>query len=198
VGRVVVSNIVSLDLRYEGPGGNVMALNMDAAFDAYNFERIRSASVVLLGRRSFEGFSSYWPVIANAPEDPGNQALSAGNRELSRIYDGLPKVVVSDSYVVPADNPWAGTTTVIRRDGVRPWLESDGRSLSGDVLVFASRTMWTALLAHGGVDELHLMVGPRVLGGGTPLFTEPADLRLLEARRFEGSDNVLLRYAPAR
>lgn len=40
---VIVCNIMSLDGRYEGPGGNVMALNMDAAFDAYNLERIRSA-----------------------------------------------------------------------------------------------------------------------------------------------------------
>ena len=51
---VIVSNIVSLDGFYEGPGGDVMALNMDAAFDAYNLERIRAAGTVLLGRRSFE------------------------------------------------------------------------------------------------------------------------------------------------
>ncbi len=56
---VVVSNIVSVDGCYEGPGGDVMALNMDAAFDAYNLERIRAAGTVLLGRRSFEGFSAY-------------------------------------------------------------------------------------------------------------------------------------------
>ena len=67
---VVVSNIVSLDGSFEGPGGDVMALNMDAAFDAYNLERIRAAGTVLLGRRSFEGFSSYWPQIADAPSDP--------------------------------------------------------------------------------------------------------------------------------
>ena len=33
------------------------------------------------------------------------------------------------------------------------------------------------------------------LGGGTPVFDMPARLRLLETRRFDGSDNVLLRYA---
>ncbi|MFH5822329.1 hypothetical protein [Georgenia sp. AZ-5] len=62
--------------------------------------------------------------------------------------------------------------------------------------------MWTALLAQGLVDELHLdelhlMVGPAALCGGTPVFEAPVSLRLLEARRFDGSDNVLLRYGAA-
>jgi hypothetical protein len=57
--RVIVSNIMSLDGYYEGPGRNVMVLNMDGAFDTYNVERIRTAGTVLLGRTSFEGFSSY-------------------------------------------------------------------------------------------------------------------------------------------
>jgi hypothetical protein len=42
------------------------------------------------------------------------------------------------------------------------------------------------------------MVGPAALGEGTPLFDAPVDLVLLAARRFEGSDNVLLRYAVQR
>lgn len=42
------------------------------------------------------------------------------------------------------------------------------------------------------------MVGPSALREGTPIFTVPADLTLIEARRFEGSDKVLLRYSTAR
>ena len=111
--QVIVSNIMSVDGYYEGPGRNVMVLNMDEAFDAYNLERIRAAGTVLLGRSSFEGFSSYWPGIADAPADRGNRALSADNRELSRIYNNLPKAVVSDTYTVPVDNPWHRVTSVI-------------------------------------------------------------------------------------
>lgn len=57
--------------------------------------------------------------------------------------------------------------------------------------------MWNDLLAVGPVDELHLMVGPVVVGAGTPIFgTEPpARLRLVGTRTGDGSDNVLLRYA---
>ena len=195
---VIVSNIISLDGSFEGPGGDVMALNMDAAFDAYNLERIRAAGTVLLGRRSFEGFSSYWPSIADAPDDPLDRALSADNRELSRLYDPLPKIVVSDSLVVPADNPWHGVTRVVPRAAAAAQVTAEKQRGTGDILVFASRTMWNGLLAHGLVDELHLMVGPRALAGGTSTFDRPTDLALLDVRRPDGSDNVLLRYAVRR
>jgi riboflavin biosynthesis pyrimidine reductase len=64
--------------------------------------------------------------------------------------------------------------------------------------LFGSRTRWTGLVADGLVDEIHLMISPAALGGGTPLFQTPADLGLLDARRFDGSDNVLLRYSLSR
>jgi dihydrofolate reductase len=196
--KVIVNNIMSLDGYYEGPGRNVMDMNMDEAFDAYNLERIQSAGTVLLGRTSFEGFSSYWPGIADAPEEPGNRALSTDNRELSRIYNGLPKAVISDTYTVPVDNPWHQVTTVIGRADAADWLAAEKNRGSGDILIFGSRTTWNGLLAQGLIDELHLMVGPAAIGEGTPLFDTPVELVLLDARRFEGSNNVLLRYAVQR
>lgn len=191
---VIVCNIMSLDGYYEGPGRNVMALNMDESFDAYNLERIRAAGSVLLGRTSYEGFGSYWPRIADAPLDPADRALSADNRELSRIYNGLPKVVVSNHYTPPPEHPWHDTTTVVPRENIGAWLEGERRRGGGDVLTFGSRTMWAGLVEHGLVDELHLMVGPAALGGGTKIFEAPIRLTLVETRRFAGSDNVLLRY----
>lgn len=56
--------------------------------------------------------------------------------------------------------------------------------------------MWNGLFTQGLVDELHLMVGPAALGGGTAVFEAPASLTLRETRHCEGSDNVLLVYAP--
>jgi dihydrofolate reductase len=70
--------------------------------------------------------------------------------------------------------------------------------MEGECVVFGSRTTWNGLLAQGLVDELHLLVGARVLGGGTPLFTAPVDLELRDARRFDGSENVRLVYARRR
>ena len=195
---LVVCNIMSVDGFYEGPGRDMMVLNMDEAFDAYNLERIRSADVVLLGRTSFEGFSSYWPGVVSEPADPDNRALSAVNRETSRIYNQLPKVVVSDNYLVPEDNPWRDETTVVAGTNVSDWVGSARAQGSGDILVFGSRTMWNSLLDQALVDELHLMVSPNGVGSGTPIFDSAVDLDLLEARRFDGSANVLLRYAVGR
>ena len=192
---LIVCNIMSVDGCYEGPGRNMMVLNMDSAFDAYNLERIQAAGTVLLGATSFEGFSSYWPGIADAPADPDNRALDRTNREISRVYNTLPKVVVSDTYTVSADNPWQHQTTVVPRNGVRGWLESARTDDAGDILVFGSRTMWNGLLRDGLVDELHLMISPNAVGSGTPILDSAVDLDLLEARRFPGSSNVLLRYA---
>ena len=69
-----------------------------------------------------------------------------------------------------------------------------------EILVFGSRTIWNDLLADGLVDELHLILGPAVVGGGTPIFgtRPPGPLRLAETRRFDGSDNLLLRYEVGR
>lgn len=193
--KVIVCNIVSLDGYYEGPGGNVMALPMDEAFDAYNRERIEAAGSVLLGRTSYRGFSSYWPGVADAPADPGDRALSADNRALSRVYNGVEKVVVTDGYTPESDNPWHDSTTVVSRNEVGAWITQARQGDGDDVLVFGSRTLWNALLADGLVDELHLMVGSVVLGGGTPIFDAPVDgLTLLGVRQFKGSDNVLHCY----
>lgn len=195
--RVIICNIMSLDGYYEGPGGNVMALNMDQAFDAYNLERIRNAGTVLLGRTSYEMFGSYWPRVADAPADPDNRAVSDDNRELSRIYNGVEKVVVSDAFSPPSEHPWHDTTRVVSRNAVAGWLAQERDRDTGDILTFGSRTMWAGLLAQGLADELHLMVGPAALGGGTPLFPGPVALTLLSTRRFDGSDNALLTYSAA-
>jgi dihydrofolate reductase len=195
---VTVCNIMSVDGFYEDSAHNPLVLNMDEAFDAYNLERIRAADVVLLGRTSFEGFSSYWPAIVDAPPDPDNRALSGDNRELSRIYNRLPKVVVSDSYSVPDENAWRDTTTVISSADAASWIATEREQGSGEILVFGSRTMWNGLLQQGLIDELHLMVSPNALGSGTPIFDGPVDLQLLEARRFDNSSNVVLRYAVLR
>jgi dihydrofolate reductase len=195
MGSVIVTNIVSLDGFDRDAEGSPLSLNMDAAFDAYNLERMRRAGAVLLGARSFQMFSSFWPYVAEAPADPANPGLSEDNREFSRLYNRVPKAVVSDSYAPGADNPWQATTTQVRRDEVASWI-TDRRAGEGDVVVFASRTTWNGLLREGLVDEIHLVVSPRALGAGGPVFEQRTELEVLESRRLDGSDNVLLRYRP--
>src|SRR3954453_11065744 len=196
--NVIVSNIVTIDGFSAGEGGNPMVLNMDAAFDAYNLERMRTAGTILLGRSSYELFGSFWPAVADAPDDPSNPALSATNREFSRLYRDIPKVVVSDTLVVAGDHPWADTTEAVARSDAPARLASERAADGGDILVFASHILWNALLADGQVDELHLMVGPHALGSGVSAFVGAASLDLIDSRRFDGSGNVLHSYRPVR
>lgn len=195
--RIVVSNIVSLDGYFEGPHMGVMDLNMDAFFDAHNLECLESADTVLVGAASYQAFSGYWPFVEEheevPPEEPMARAYDATNRSISRSWNTKPIVVVSDSYRVPDEGPWVSHTTVVGRDEVGRWKHAG----DGCAVVFGSHVTWNGLLAQGLVDELRLMVGPAALGGGTPAFTGPAALRLEATRRAEGSENVLLVYAPA-
>lgn len=189
---LIVTNIVSLDGYYEGPGGNVMALPMDHSFDAYNVERLRAADTLLLGRTTYEAFKGFWPRMADNPE------ATDDHREISRLDGAIDKVVVSDTLAADRTEPWRDTTRILRRAEAHQRIAELKAGPGRDILVFGSRTLWNDLLAAGLVDELHLMVGSVVLAEGTPAFgaATSGPLRLLGTRRFDGSDNLLVRYAP--
>lgn len=196
---VIVNNIVSLDGFTASEDGNPLVLQMDAAFDQANLQSISSADLVLLGRDSFDGFSGYWPFVAEAPEPadltaPEARAVDLTNRAISDAYNALPKVVVSDRGDIPEENAWYGSTTCISRAEATEWLRHVKMSGDGDIIVFASHTLWNSLLADGLIDEMHLMISPKILGAGVPAFTAPAQLELIQARTFNGSSNVQLCY----
>lgn len=201
--RLIVANIMSLDGYFEGPGGNVMALPMDDFFDEHNLERLRAADTLLLGATTYMGLKGYWPAVA---EDPGVSPAVANNPEVADLHretgqrnNQIHKVVVSDSLTADDTAPWTKTTTIVgRADAHRAVAELKDRP-GKDILMFGSRTLWNDLLVAGLVDELHLMVGAAVLGGGTPAFgAGPVPpLRLVGIRRRDGSDNLLVRYLVA-
>jgi dihydrofolate reductase len=189
--KLIVTNIVSLDGYYEAPGGDVMVLPMDQGFDAYNAERLREADTLLLGRNSYELFRGFWPPMADNPN------ATPAEREISRLENAIEKVVVSDSLTADQTHPWRDTTRILRRADAHERLAELKRASGREILMFGSRTLWNDLLAVGLVDELHLIVGSVVVGAGTPAFASALDtpLRLLDTRSFEGSDNLLVRYA---
>ena len=187
--KLVVTILISLDGYVAGPGGDFMSMPLDESFSAYNLQRLRTADTLLLGRTTFLGFRSYWPSIAEDPDQPETE------REISRGNTAARKVVISDSLQQQDLAGWGESAGPARRiPRRRPPAEGPGRR---DILVFGSVPLWNDLLAAGLVDELHVMVGNGVLGDGVPAFTRrlPQRLRLLETRQLEGSDNVLLVYA---
>ncbi len=190
--KIIVTSSISVDGYTEGPGGDVMAMPLDHAFDEHNAERMRAAGSLLLGATTYRGFVGFWPSMVDNPE------ATPGSSEIAQRYaDGIPITVVSDSLTEADTGPWRDQTTIVSRsdahEAVARLREQDG----GDALVFGSRTLWSDLLAHGLVDELHLMVGPALVAGDAHAFESvPATgLRLLGVRRWDGSDNVLLSYA---
>jgi dihydrofolate reductase len=199
--KLIVANIMSLDGYFEGPGSNVMALPMDGFFDEHNLERLRAADTLLLGATTYLGLKAYWPAVAEHPElSPAvanNPEVADLHHETGRRNNQIHKVVVSDSLTADDTAPWTETTTIIRRADAHPRVAELKARPGKDILMFGSRTLWNDLLAAGLVDELHLMVGATVLGGGTPAFGAGPfpPLRLVDVRRRDGSDNLLVRYA---
>jgi dihydrofolate reductase len=189
--KLIVSNIISLDGFYEGPGGEITALPMDDSFDAYNVERLIAADALLLGRKSYEMLRGFWPSVVDHPD------ASPAEREVSRLENAIEKFVVSNSLATDPEDPWHETTSVVRTADARADVAELKQRPGMDVLVFGSRRLWNELLRANLVDELHLMIGPVIVGKGTPAFDEGVipRLTLLGSRTFDRSDNFVVRYA---
>lgn len=188
--KLIVCNIISLDGFFSGPNGDVMAMPFDSGFSDYNAERLRAADTLLLGRKSYEGFRSYWPAIADDATQPPVE------REISRLNGAIEKIVVSDSLKPDAVDGW-GTTRIVRRADVKVRIAELKNEPGRDILIFGSHVLWNDLLVNGLVDELHLMIGAGIVGEGVRAFETkpPGSLHLLGTRAFDGSNLLLTKYA---
>ena len=186
--KYIVSVITTVDGAFEGPGGDVMAMPFDDGFSRYNAELLRDAAAVVHGSRWYDG-GAYWTRVLMDEQEP------AIEREIARLNVGLDRLVISDSLQPDPSWPWAGRTRIVPvADGpaeVARLKQGDG----GTILSFGSATTWNPLLEAGLVDELHVLVGPALLGDGTRVYRGGRrSLRLLDARRLE--DSQLVRPMP--
>ena len=188
--KVIVYNVISLDGFHTGLGNDVSVMFpiMGKVFDIYNAELLRAADLHLVGRVSFELFRGFWPKVA---ENPNSEEWTPEQKELSRASQDVKAVVVSDTL----RGKWPGVRIVRRADTYEEIAELK-RQPGKDILITGSRTLWNDLLAHDLIDEIHLMIGNLLLGTGVPVFVGKPDvkLRLMEIRRWQDSDNALLRY----
>ena len=188
--KIIVFNIISLDGYHTGPNNDVSVMfpMMGGVFDTYTAERLRAADMTLVGRVSFQLFNNFWPEVA---KNRDSDEWTPGQREISEAGASVPTIVVSDTLT----GNWPDITIIKRADAHQKIAELK-RQPGKDMLITGSRTLWNDLLAHDLVDELHLMIGNVVLGVGVPVFVgkPPASLQLLDVRRWEDSDNILVRY----
>jgi dihydrofolate reductase len=164
MGRIVVSEFVSLDGVMEDPGGAEGTRNAGWTFrfdrgaqgDCFKLDELLEAEALLLGRVTYQGFAAAWPSMQDE--------VGFADR-----MNTMPKYVVS-STLQDGDATWHDTT-VVRGDPVAEITRLRDR-VGGNLLVAGSASLVHLLVAHGLVDELRLMVFPIVLGSGKRLFAE--------------------------
>jgi len=189
VGRIVVSEFVSVDGVMEDPGGSEKSSRGGWAFqfnrgddgDKFKLDEVTSADALLLGRKTYEGFAEAWP---------GRTDEIGFADKMNR----MPKYVVSSTLRDPSWN----NTTVISGDVLAELrkLKSEDR---GELLVNGSCQLVHTLIENNLVDELRLMVFPIVLGMGKRLFSDSPHswpFRLLESMAVGAEGVLVVRYEP--
>jgi dihydrofolate reductase len=186
MGRIVVTEFVSLDGVMEAPGGGeeykhggwTFEIDRGAEGDKFKLDELFEAEAQLLGRRTYEGFAAAWPKMTD----------EAGFAEK---MNGMPKYVVSSTL---EEAEWSNST-VLSGD-LATEVTKLKQEVDGDILVAGSAQLVQGLLEHGLVDELRLMVFPVVLGSGKRVFGESADKKPLKLKssRTVGDGIAILTY----
>jgi len=189
MGRIVVTEFVSLDGVIEAPGGGedyehagwTFEIDRGEEGDKFKLDELIEAEAQLLGRVTYEGFAAAWPSMND----------EAGFAEK---MNSMPKYVFS-STLETAD--WSNTT-VLSGDFAAEVAKLK-QEVDGVILVAGSATLVQGLVEHDLVDELRLMVFPVLLGSGKRLFAAhpgKKPLRLTDSKTI-GTGIELLTYRPA-
>jgi dihydrofolate reductase len=187
VGRIVVTEFVSLDGVVEAPGGGEdfkyggwsFEFSRGDEGDKFKLDETLSADALLLGRVTYEGFAAAWP---------------SREGDFADKFNTMPKYVVSSTLAEPEWN----NSTVLKGD-VAEEVAKLKQQQDGEIVVHGSPRLVQTLIEHDLVDELRLMVFPVVLGSGKRLFGETSDkkaLRLVDSKVVGDGVSILV-YQPA-
>jgi dihydrofolate reductase len=187
MGRIVVTEFVSLDGVMEDPGGAENFKHGGWSFeisrgdegDKFKLDEAFASEALLLGRVTYDGFAAAWP---------------SREGEFADKFNSMPKYVVSSTL---ADPEW-NNSTVLKGD-IADEVAKLKQEQDGDIVVHGSAQLVQTLIENDLVDEFRLMVFPVVLGSGKRLFGETSDkkpLQLVESK-VVGDGVAILIYEPA-
>jgi dihydrofolate reductase len=191
MGRVVVTNSITLDGVMQGPGrpdedtrggfayGGWAIAGSDELMVAKMGERMGEDRAFLFGRRTYEDLLASW----NAQGGPFKDALN-----------NTRKYVASRSSVTTLEWP---NSTLLHGDVPAAVAELKQES-GGNLVIMGSGELIGSLMAAKLIDEYLLMIHPLVLGTGRRLFPEGvrASLRLTDSITTT-KGVVIARYEPA-
>jgi dihydrofolate reductase len=164
MGRIIVTEFVSIDGVMEAPGGEEGYKYTNWTFEfpdegqyEYKLEELRETEALLLGRVTYEGFAAAWP---ERTDDQG----------FADKFNSMPKYVVSGAL---QDPEWNNTTVL---EGAFPESVRQLKDqVEGNIAVHGSNMLVHGLLRNDLVDELRLMIFPVLLGTGKNVYPELED-----------------------
>lgn len=190
-GRILIDLFTTLDGVMQAPGGVdeddeggfrfggwQVPLDDDVVGEEI-WAGMQGLDALLLGRKTYDIFASYWPQHNNNP--------------IGELFNRVPKYVVSRRKL---SAEWAGTTALRGDSASIDALRDKHRNIH----VIGSGELVRTLLAHDLFDELKLWMYPVVLGEGKRVFdtgTQPKNVRLIAPATTSPRGIVTLRYAPA-
>jgi dihydrofolate reductase len=191
--KIVLSAWITLDGYVAGPGeGKMEWLRGDAQMMEYEQSFVDAADTLLLGRKTFNDFSSYWPPLAQGGE-PGAHPLPMPieqQRQYARTIDPMKKIVVSASGEVAA---WRNVSVLSTIDAVH--IVGLKHEPGKNIAMYGSLSVVRALSDLGLVGEYELLMHPNFVGRGKSLFDSPIDaLEFKSAHPFR-SGVVLMKYS---
>jgi dihydrofolate reductase len=157
VRKIVVYELLSLDGVAEDPD-RVFA-DWDGAMDANLAAVIATQDAVILGRRSYSEWAQFWPTSEIEP--------------FATFINGVTKYVATSTSL---DRDWANATAI--KGGLVEFVRDLKQQQGGDVGVHASISVAQALLAGHVVDELRLVIAPRIAGDGRRLLQGVPSIKL--------------------
>jgi dihydrofolate reductase len=169
--KVVVYELLSLDGVAEDPAG--FFADWDDAMQANLAAVIAAQDAVILGRRSYDEWAEYWPGSEIEP--------------FATFINGVGKYVMTST---PLDREWANASVV--NGGLVEFVRDLKDQPGGDIGVHASISVAQTLLAADVVDELRLVIAPRIAGSGRRLLDGLPPLRLESIRNTTSPAGYLL------